>query len=218
MLFNEAHWIGDILTKYPVEQLSPLINLGSSTKDFREKGQPFIFDMLIEPLEQRGVKVIHVDLDDGEGVDIAGDIFDPDVFGEIQSHNPGSVICANILEHVVDPGQLAKACVDMVRDNGLIFASVPYSFPFHLAPIDTMFRPTIEELANLFPDCSLLESEVVNCGSFGQQIIRSPKVLFKHMVRMAVPWPTGQHWKAAIHRNMWLFKEYRTSCVVLEKK
>ena len=217
MLLNEAKWIGNVLNSYSVEQLTPLVNLGSSTKNFREKGQSFIYEFIIHPLEKRGVTIVHVDIEPGQGVDIVGDIFDEDIYSQILSHNPKSVICANILEHVIAPHKMANLCVDMIQRNGFIVATVPYSFPFHLAPIDTMFRPTVEELADMFPGGEIQASEIVNCGTFGQQIVISPKVFFKHIVKMLIPWPTAQHWKAAMHRNLWLFKEYQTTCVVLKK-
>ncbi len=218
MLSAEAQWLGRALDHLPAERLSPIINLGSSTRTFREEGQPYISEFIIRPLEERGINIVHVDLEPGEGVDIAGDIFDPTVYKKICSYNPGAVICANILEHVERPERLAKVCVDMVREGGLIISSVPYSFPFHLAPIDTMFRPSIEELADIFSNCNTLSGEIVNCGTFGQQLSTSPNVLIKHIVRMAIPWPSFQHWKATMDRNKWLFREYRTSCVVLEKQ
>ena len=217
MLLNEAKWLGSKLDNFSVTELSPLVNLGSSTQVFREKGQQFIYQMIFEPLNKRGVEVIHVDLEDGEGVDIVGDIFDPKVYGEICSHNPRAVMCANILEHVDNPAALANLCVDIIPKNGLIFVTVPNDFPYHLAPIDTMFRPTPEELIAIFPKCRVLFSEVVESETFGQQLIRSPLVFAKHLARMMIPFPTFQHWKAAMQRNKWLFRNYRTSCVALEK-
>lgn len=217
MLLNEAKWINKKLSEIEVEKITPFINLGSSTKKIREKGQPHISKLIIEPLEKRGVEITHVDLENGEGVDIAGDIFDPTVHAEICSHNPRVVLCANILEHVEKPAALAKLCVDMIQKNGLIFATVPYDFPLHLAPIDTMFRPTPKELASIFPKCRLISSEIVESETFGQQLVRSSITLAKHLIRMMIPFPTFQHWKAAMQRNKWLFRHYRTSCVVLEK-
>ena len=173
--------------------------------------------MIVEPLEQRGVKIIHVDLENCEGVDIVGDIFDPMVRARICSHNPRSILCANILEHVEDPAGLARLCVELVPKGGVILATVPFDFPYHLAPIDTMFRPSPKELAAIFPECSVRYGEIVESETFGQQLVRSPMTLAKHLARMIIPYPTFEHWKAAMHRNMWLFRHYRTSCVVLEK-
>ena len=38
MFEAEARWIGDRLAAFPTEQLSPLLNIGSSTGAFREIG------------------------------------------------------------------------------------------------------------------------------------------------------------------------------------
>ena len=135
MLNLEAVWIGKVLDQIPVGSISPLINLGSSTKDFRERGQPFITEHIIQPLLDRGVEIIHVDLFDGDRVDIAGDIFEDSVFNEIKSHRPNGIICANVLEHVVDPLKLAERCIDIVGDGrhrsirfSLSFSTNRYAF------------------------------------------------------------------------------------------
>lgn len=218
MLENEAKWLESRLGSFSTSQLSPIINLGSSTSDFRMKGQPYIHKHIIEPLERRGVKVIHVDLFDGEGVDISGDVFDVDVFSRIRAHNPKSIICSNILEHVANPELLGKLCFELIEDDGLVFVTVPFSFPYHLAPIDTNFRPSIKELVSIFPASEIHFGEVAFCGTFFDQICKFPIILLKQLARTVIPWPTIEHWKAVLSRYKWLFKEYKVSCVVLRKK
>jgi len=59
--------------------VSPLLNLGSSTRQFREVIKPHIEMELFAPLREAGVKVIHSDSKKDEGVDIAGDILAPEL-------------------------------------------------------------------------------------------------------------------------------------------
>lgn len=217
MLYNEAQWIADRLNEFDVERISPLVNLGSSSSFFREKAQQFISNLIFRPLERRGVKVVHLDLEEDEGVDIKGDIFGPAVYAEVCSHNPRAVLCSNILEHVAVPAHFARLCIDMVPKGGLIIATIPYSFPFHPSPVDTMYRPGCEELSKIFPGCKTLQCEIVTCETFGKQMRTSLTTSARHLLHLVLPWPTLRHWRSALHKNLWLFKNYQTTCAVFEK-
>src|ERR1700722_1828515 len=135
MLPGEAHWLGEVLAGIPAEALSPLVNLGSGSLSFRDKAQPFLAEVLFGPLENRGVKVVHVDRDDADGVDVVGDIGDPDLVSEIRGLRPGAVLCANVLEHVVDRRRTAEALLEMTPGGGLLAVTVPLSYPYHPSPI-----------------------------------------------------------------------------------
>jgi hypothetical protein len=53
----------------------------------------------------------------------------------------------------------------MSKDTKLI-VSVPYSFPYHEDPIDTLYRPDLNELQKTFPLLKMVEGEIVDCGTF----------------------------------------------------
>ena len=71
MFEAEAAWLERLLRQWAPEQLSPLLNVGSSTRAFREITQPWTDRRLFQPLRQRGVKLIHLNSKDGDGIDIA---------------------------------------------------------------------------------------------------------------------------------------------------
>ena len=73
MLLNESYWFNDMVNKY-VNANDTVLNIGSSTKHFREIIQPHINNNLIQPLINKGARVIHIDIKDNNGVDIVGDI------------------------------------------------------------------------------------------------------------------------------------------------
>lgn len=218
MLPNEAKWLGQQLANLSVEAVSPIINLGSSTRRFREYGQPFIHEHIIQPAEQRGIEFIHTDMEQGEGVDVSGDIFREDIFTTLKELSPKAIICANILEHVTSPSILANRCVELLPSGGYIFATVPNSFPYHPAPIDTLWRPDCHELASIFDQCVVLESCNVNCGTFYSQFMNQPIRLAKHLLQLALPIPNYRRFMSAWHRNFWIGKPYKTSCVLLKTK
>jgi hypothetical protein len=74
-------------------------------------------------------------------------------------------MCNNLLEHIKNRSAFCTAILDILPSGGYIFASVPRQYPYHADPIDTMFRPGVEELAAQFPGTALIEGEVLECGS-----------------------------------------------------
>ena len=58
MMVSDAKWLEGILPNFSEDELSPLLNIGSSTKKFREVDQPHIHKHVFAPLEKRGVKVL----------------------------------------------------------------------------------------------------------------------------------------------------------------
>jgi hypothetical protein len=67
MLLKKSLWLRDALGAIPVSDLSPLLNLGSSTAQFREKVQPYIDSEISAPLRAPGARVIHCDLKQDDG-------------------------------------------------------------------------------------------------------------------------------------------------------
>src|SRR5262245_5430908 len=120
----DAEWLAQMLVWQQADALSPVLNLGSSTRHFREVEQPHIDRVVFAPLRLRGIKVIHSDLKDEDGVDIAGDIFDPETLARIRALGPKAVICTHMLEHVEDCERLARTIVDILPAGGLFFVTV----------------------------------------------------------------------------------------------
>ncbi|HXJ02291.1 MAG TPA: hypothetical protein VNH44_13795, partial [Micropepsaceae bacterium] len=60
MFETEAAWLETLLRERTAEELSPLLNVGSSTADFREVEQPWAERRLFAPLRARGIKIVHL--------------------------------------------------------------------------------------------------------------------------------------------------------------
>ena len=106
MMRCDAEWLGRTLAGSSTEELSPLLNLGASTRHFRQVEQPYIDELVFRPLEARGVRVIHSDLKAAEGVDLVGDVFDDADFARLKAARPRAVICTHMFEHVRDREEL----------------------------------------------------------------------------------------------------------------
>ena len=142
MFEAEARWLRGALDAFPSERLSPLLNLGSSSTDIREVVQPWIEEQLFRPLRTRGVEVVHVDRRELPGVDVQADLTNHDDVVRLGALQPGALLCCNLLEHVTEPDRLAYHCLDLLMRGGLVFVTVPFSYPYHRDPIDTRYRPS----------------------------------------------------------------------------
>ena len=168
MFEAEAIRLRDILLAQG--EISPLLNLGSSTRAFRETVKPHIERALFAPLRAAGVSVFHSDLKQADGVDLVGDIMDPAVRAELKARGFRTLLIANMLEHVRDRTAVAAACEDIVGPGGLILATVPSSFPYHADPIDTGYRPRPEQLAAAFRNSEPLLAEEVQGRTYQEEI------------------------------------------------
>lgn len=218
MFKAEASWLRGALDPFPPERLSPLLNLGSSSAARRERIQPWVDNQVFRPLRERGVEVVHIDLRELPGVDIIADLTDPHDVLRLSAVGAKSVLCCNLLEHVLDPGRLARHCLDLLPSRGLVFVTVPFSYPYHRDPIDTMYRPSPAELAELFTGASMLDGMILGSGETYRDIVKErPWVLLRHLWRLPVPFFSVEKWKRSMTRLYWLVAEYRITCAVLEK-
>lgn len=215
MLEAEASWIGARLSELPTETLSPCLNMGSSDRRFREQTQPYIDREVFAPLRARGVEVVHCDRKTADGVDYVGDVFaDPDL-ARLVALRPRLVICSNMHEHVVDPAELSRRCLGLLPVGGHLVVTVPHSYPFHADPIDTMYRPDLDQLCALHPGTATVARSLVAGGSYGDSLRAAPRRLLGDLLELPRVWrKTGG---PAAWRMCWLRRPYVVSCVVLRK-
>lgn len=198
MFRKEAAWIAARLAKMDAVTVGTILNIGSSTEKFRTVQQPWIDELLFAPMRARGIPVVQLDQKDADGVDLVADIMSEEGTRAASAHEPRTVLLCNVLEHVRGPEILARRAFDLVEPGGQMIVSVPRSYPYHADPIDTMYRPTPEEVSALVPEAALIEGEIL---------------------------PTIYHWNEIISgirrpqrkRIRWLFVPYRVTMAVLGK-
>ena len=218
MFEAEARWLCTAIERFAPERLSPLLNLGSSTAAFRERIQPWTEAALFGPLRARGIAIIHIDRRAEPGVDLRADLTDAADLPRLRALAPRALLCCNLLEHVEDPGLLARHCLAILPPGGLAFVTVPFSYPHHRDPIDTLFRPSPEELAALFPAARLLDGVVLGAGlSYRDEVRRRPWLLLRHAARFPAPFLSWEKWRRSMKKLYWLAAEYRITCAVFEK-
>jgi len=201
-------------------EASPLLNLGSSTRAFRERAKPHIEARLFAPLREAGIAVVHSDLKAADGVDVVGDIFDPAVRARLKAMGFRSILIANMLEHVRDRAAAAAACEEILGPGGLILATVPSSYPYHADPIDTGYRPAPTELAALFTRSAMLIGEEVAGRTFGEQLAARETPLMAEIGR-TILWTLlfpvrPKSARALLSRWRWLKRRYRVAIALVE--
>lgn len=199
--------------------ISPLLNLGSSTRHFREVIQPHIERELFAPLREAGVKIIHCDLKEDEAVDFAGDILDPEVRRRLKGMGFKCILLSNVLEHVRDRKEVTAACEEIVGSGGFILATVPSSCPYHADPIDTYYRPSPAELASTFARSEPLLAEEVAGLTYAEDLKARGLTVAGELMR-TVLWALiflvrPRSAAARLHRWRWYSKPRRVAIALL---
>lgn len=219
MLYEESVWLANQIRILPEQEISPILNVGSSTLHFRKVIQPHIQKNVIDVLEASGIKIVHSDIEAGEGVDIVGDLTDQEFLKELQSRNYNAVLCCNLLEHVPNRQEIATALLNVVKPNGYLIVTVPNRFPYHGHPIDTMFRPDIASLHKMFPGTELIAGSLVESSrSQFKDFPKTARYFLGMGKRILTPFRDFNQWKHFMGYIPYWWSPYRVACIVLKKK
>ncbi|MGB3421516.1 MAG: methyltransferase type 11 [Dolichospermum sp.] len=218
MFREEAKWLANIIYSLNPNSVFPMLNIGSSNKKFREEEQPWIDELLFKPARTKGYSVIHTDIKNDIGVDLVGDLCNLDFLKKLSEMNIQSVICSNLLEHINNREEISKIISSIVPKNGYLFVTVPYKYPYHCDPIDTMFRPSIQELSSLFPDFKIVNGEILLGGYLVKSTTTTPILYTLAMlIRLMLPIYQPLRWFDSLKYALWLFKDISVTCIVLKK-
>jgi hypothetical protein len=214
----ESQWIRDRLAELPDEDLFPIMDVGSSTLEYRTVVQPYVEANVFAPLRRRDGKVWHVDAKDAPGVDLVGDLLDPDFRARLRDLGIRSATVCNVLAHLGDPHPVAAAISDVVPTGGHILVTGAYQLPQTMDPIDTMFRPTVEEAAALFPGTRIVTGEIIDAGNWRQwDRAERGRTLPRTVARLMVPVYRPSKWREVAVQVPYFFKHLKTFAVLLRK-
>ncbi len=219
MHIKESVWIGEQLRAMPDRDLFPLLDIGSSTLEFRTVDQPHLERNMYGPMRARGGKVWHADIKAAEGVDLVGDLTDPAFCARLRDLNVRSALITNVLHHVTDRAALIAGVLSALPSGGHVIVSGPNSYPRHYDPIDTMFRPGVEELAAEFPGTTLVRGAIIDSGNWRQwdRAERGQRGLARTVARLCVPFYRPSHWWKLARQSPYLIKHMKAVAVVLRK-
>jgi hypothetical protein len=216
---EEAAEIYRLISQCDLPAGSTILNIGSSTREFRERIQPHISKRLFAPLERDGLSVIHCDIKSDPGVDLVGDVLDERFQDELVKLAPSLVLCSNLLEHLSDRRPFVSALKRIVTSSRYLLVSVPNSYPYHGDPIDTLFRPTPEELAREFEPWRPVEIGTVSSSSYWGDLVESGRpvrMLLRHLLSIALGLRNPKMFFRRADRLRWLFRNYRVSVALIQ--
>lgn len=218
MFPQEAAWIEATLAALPSESLTPVLDVGGADLAFRTVEQPWIDRDVFAPLRRRRIAVVCADVKHGAGVDVVADLTSAEGVCRLQAVGAGMVLCCNVLEHVPDAADFARRLARLVRPGARLTITVPRRYPYHKDPIDTMFRPDVQELAALFPGCAVEKSAVLRTGSYRDEWRRRPVTLLcRHLFRLPAPFLGWQAWRRSVSKLQYLVRPFEVTCVCLVK-
>jgi SAM-dependent methyltransferase len=156
MFYEESLWLKRVLEKLELPQSGLVLDIGSSDEQFRKQIQPYIHENVHAPLLRRGVRLLHSDAKAAAGVDVVMDVTaDSDAALDAHRGQAELVLCTNMLEHVSDRVAVARRLCSLLSERGILIVTVPGRYPEHLDPIDTLFRPSPQQIEALFRPLSL---------------------------------------------------------------
>lgn len=179
MFLEESLWIREALATLDLGSGRVVLNVGSSSEEFRCLHQPFIDYHVFRPLRRKGVKIVHLDGRAAEGVDVICDVAAPTADDILNGLQADVVIVSNLLEHVTNREIVVQWLKGLVKPSGTLIVTAPHVYRRHDDPIDTMYRPTNSDLEVLFPEFEARRSEILQVEA--EMVIR-PLSRWKRMV------------------------------------
>lgn len=218
MLSEESIWIRNIIKENFSDDDFPLLNIGSSSEEFRKKTQPDIYANVFAPLIDAKKKVFHADIKNEIGVDLVGDLNEELFRNHLKTLSIQSVLCSNLLEHLLEPQIICKSILDILPKGGKLIVTLPFQFPYHKDPIDTMLRPSVEELHLMFPGTKCIDYELVKSAiSYLDSLKGNKRYYFIMLARWLMPFYKYSEWKFMIKDYFNRKKKYSATCILLQK-
>jgi hypothetical protein len=219
MLEAEAHWLAQRLAAIPDAELGTVLNVGSSTLSFRTEVQPFIDAQVFAPLRARGAGVVHLDIRADAGVDLVGDLSNPAdgpaLRAAISARGVRTLVCSNLLEHVVDRAAFCQQIEELLPAGGRLLLTVPHGYPHHPDPIDTGYRPLPADIGAAFPGLKVEHSELLSCGGLWHN--RKQLALGKKVLWVGLPFYKPQLWRANLSFFRYINEPFTATCAVLRR-
>ncbi|MDD3685585.1 MAG: hypothetical protein PHE56_02340 [Bacteroidales bacterium] len=218
MFTSEALWVRKKIEELDSRAVFPILNIGSATLQGRLSKKPSVEELLFKPLYEQG-KVIHTDIQAGEGIDISGDLSDPNFVEGLKLVNPGLILCNNLLEHIINPEKITASILGIANKNTYIIVSVPYLYPYHYDPIDTMFRPNVGQLHKLFPGTKIISSEIVlDDKTYFDKLKSDLRLALIIFLRSFLPFYKPKMWWHTVSYLPNMFRKFKVTCILIQKK
>jgi SAM-dependent methyltransferase len=150
-------WIRAQLDQLELPPESRVVDVGSSTLDYRTVKQPHVETNVMAPLRARGAHIVHVDAKSEAGVDVVADVTAPDFDAATLGDPFDLVIVSGLLSVVTNVDRVIRVAAELVAPGGWLVAATPTAYRRTLDPIDNGWRPGAAELADRLVRVGCLE-------------------------------------------------------------
>jgi len=215
----ESYLLGSMLKNHTV-RIAPktCVNFGCGDVVKLKGRSPHIEKNVFSLLESRGCRVVHSDFQKYSGVEVVCDLTNLKSLQFVEElPAPKIILLSNVLEHI--PKAYLKKVVSnlqsiMSKGDHLI-VTVPYRYPYHPDPIDNLFRPSSEELSNLFGNnFDWLEMKQFDIGSYQDEFSKmSLKKRLGRFLRLFWPLQKPKRYFSNMHRLTFLYRNYASSVI-----
>lgn len=164
MLKNESLWIKQFLPTIIGEDAFPILNIGSSTSQYRKITQPHVQENIFSHFTDEKSQVIHLDMKADEGVDLVGNLYDPRFLQKIKNLKVKTIFCNNILMYLDGDSRrkLSEIFYTIIPEGGYLLISNSHIFPAAPDPKEEYYREgAMEMYKNHFSKFKLIAAEDV---------------------------------------------------------
>lgn len=221
MLIEESLWIGKKVKEILAENPFPVLNIGSSTKEYRSVRQPYIQQNIFNLFDEKN-QVIHLDMKQADGVDIVGDLYDSNFVESLKKYRFKLIFCSNILMYIEEKQRkhLAKIIDEILEPGGYAIITNSHTFPPAPDPVEAYYRDSPEKIhQKLFPQFKIIEKAVVEGNyTFLKFLKQNPKLIPIKILSALMPFRKTREWTFMM-KYYWtsLDKKYSASCLFLQK-
>ena len=222
MRLEESLFIRNALIEIPqIDFPKTCINLGSGNVNQIRIRKPWVFQNIFDFLYARGCKTIHADMTDWDNVDRVIDLTDSKSLEFCANLPcPKVFVLANVLEHVPRNfhSRISASIYEQMAGGDYLIITVPHAYPFHPDPIDTMYRPTDDELKKVIP-LRWLETAIVTAGSYVNDLAgMKPLKVVRKTLKPLWPFRRPKKYLSDLHRLTFLFRPYRIAIAIGRKE
>jgi SAM-dependent methyltransferase len=216
MFIAEAKWVGNQVRSLQfASQPIRCLNLGSSTRAYREISQPHVYQQIFEPL-LKIADVTHVDMKAADGVDIAGDFMDEEFWQKIPERAFSLVMCCNLLTHITDPKRMYALIRRSVAPRGYLVITTPQLYPYCADPLDSKYRPSKEDILKNFKSFEIIAgTKICLEETHLSRLLKSPKLIISLVANIFLPVKGFIRWRAVITDIPNILKPLSTVCLIL---
>lgn len=199
MLHEESLWIGNKIKTITETNSYPILNIGSSTKEYRTIRQSFIQKNIFDLIPNESTNVIHLDMKAAEGVDLVGNLYDKEFLEKIKQYKFKTILLNNVLMYLEEKEriELSRTLEDILEKDGYIIVTNSHVFPPAHDPVESYYRGSPEKIQQeLFPNFNVINTEVANTYfSYSKYLKSNPKVIPVKIARFLLPFYKYTEWK-----------------------